>query len=298
MSVSSRDALRHPMLSYVHAFHAGNHADVLKHTVLTAILTRLASKAKPLRYIETHAGAGGYDLRSSAAQKNREYESGIARVLEAGAAPVAVERLVALVNAYNRDGALRYYPGSPELASAILRPDDDLYLFELHGAQHRALTRRLEANRRVTVLREDGLRGCIGLVPPPTRRGLLFVDPSYEVENEHERVAATLANAHRRFATGVQAVWYPVIERRWVERFERMLRARLRARMALYELSVQPDARGRGLAGSGMIVVNPPWTLDDEMGEALPWLARTLGARDGSYRLVAAEETQRSTGAT
>ena len=286
------------MLSYVHAFHAGNHADVLKHTVLTGILAKLVSKAKPLRYVETHAGAGGYDLRSSAAQKNREYETGIARVLAARDAPVAVGRLVRLVHAYNRNATLRYYPGSPQLASAILRPDDDLYLFELHGAEHAALTRRLKGDHRVTVLREDGLQGCIGLVPPPTRRGLLFVDPSYEVENEHERVAAALANAHRRFATGVQAVWYPVIERRWVERFERTLRARLPARMALYELSVQPDARGCGLTGSGMIVVNPPWTLDDEMREALPWLARALGARDGSYRLIAAEETQRSTGAT
>jgi 23S rRNA (adenine2030-N6)-methyltransferase len=278
------------MLSYLHGFHAGNHADVLKHVVLVSILTRLVSKTKPLRYIETHAGAGGYDLRSTAARKNREYEGGIGRVLVAEGAPLAVARLVDLVRGFNRGPALHYYPGSPELAGTILRASDRLYLFELHGAEHAALTRKLGADPRVTAPREDGLRGCIGLLPPPERRGLLLIDPSYEVKDEHERVVAALANAHRRFATGVYAVWYPVIDRRWVGRFEHAVRTRIGARIALYELCVEADGRGRGLTGSGMIVVNPPWTLDGEMRAALPWLDETLGPGDGSHRFVPAEE--------
>jgi 23S rRNA (adenine2030-N6)-methyltransferase len=279
------------MLSYLHGFHAGNHADVLKHVVLVSILTRLVEKTKPLRYIETHAGAGRYDLRSAAAQKNREYENGIGRVIAVDDAPTAVARLVGLVRGFNRGSALHYYPGSPRLASSILRASDRLYLFELHGAEHAALTRELGADRRVTAQREDGLRGCIGLVPPPERRALLFVDPSYEVKDEHERVIKALANAHRRFATGVYAVWYPVIDRRWVGRFERAVRTQLGARIALYELCVQADGHARGLTGSGMIVANPPWTLDDEMRAALPWLAETLGTDDASHRFVPADET-------
>ena len=147
------------MLSYLHGFHAGNPADVLKHVVLVATLTHLVGKAKPLRYVETHAGAGGYDLRAAAAQKNREYEDGIGRVLEAVDPPVAVARLVERVRDRNRDGTLVYYPGSPLLASAILRRHDRLYLFELHSREHAALSHTLGADERVTVLREDGLQG-------------------------------------------------------------------------------------------------------------------------------------------
>jgi 23S rRNA (adenine2030-N6)-methyltransferase len=291
MPVSLPDARYAVMLSYLHGFHAGNHADVLKHVVLVSILTRLIEKTKPVRYIETHAGAGGYDLRSAAAQKNREYANGIGRLIDVDDAPAAVARLVDLVRLYNRGLALHYYPGSPQLVSSILRANDRLYLFELHGAEHAALTRKLGADRRVTALREDGLRGCIGLVPPPERRALLFVDPSYEVKDEHERVVAALTNAHRRFATGVYAVWYPVIDRRWVGRLERAVRAQLGTRIALYELCVQGDGHGRGLTGSGMIVVNPPWTLDDDMRAALPWLAEILAIDDGSHRLVPAAES-------
>ena len=172
------------MLSYLHAYHAGSHADVLKHVVLLAILAQLTAKDKPLRYIETHAGAGGYSLRSREARKNREYETGIAKLWDAPSPPAPVAALIALVRGYNGDGApLARYPGSPWLARERLRPGDSAYFFELHPAEHRALAQAFGADRRVTVLRQDGLTGAIGLVPPPERRALVFVDPSYEVEN-------------------------------------------------------------------------------------------------------------------
>jgi 23S rRNA (adenine2030-N6)-methyltransferase len=276
------------MLSYLHEFHAGNHADALKHVTLLAVLSRLKAKAKPLRYIETHAGAGGYDLRSSAAQKNREFEGGIGRVWNADAAPAPVARWLELVRRYNGGAAkIARYPGSPWLARELLDQDDSMFLFELHPAEHRALDQQLAADRRVNVLREDGLAGCVGLVPPPERRGLVFVDPSYEVADESAKVLDALVKAHRRFATGTYAIWYPVIERRWVQRFERAVRDLAIGPIDLYELGVAPDGRARGLTGSGVLVVNPPWRLRDEMRDALPWLERELGVDDGgTHRII------------
>jgi 23S rRNA (adenine2030-N6)-methyltransferase len=275
------------MLSYLHGYHAGNHADVLKHTVLTALLARLITKTKPLRYVETHAGAGGYDLRAPAAQRNREHESGVGMLWDASDAPAAVARWLALVRRFNGSGPLTRYPGSPWLARESLRPNDDLFLFELHPAEHRALKKACASDARAKVLREDGLTACIGLVPPPSKRALVFVDPSYELRDEHRDVVDAIEKLHKRFATGVFAIWYPVIERRWVDRYERALRAAGIAALSTYELNVARERRERGLVGSGMFIVNAPWQLDDELGEALPWLAQRLGVeREASYRIV------------
>lgn len=271
------------MLSYLHAFHAGNHADVLKHVVLVALLDTLTAKGKPLRYVETHAGAGGYDLRAPPAQRNREHEHGVGRIWGARGAPAAVARWLELVREHNAGAAEPgRYPGSPWFARRLLRDGDSIFLFELHPAEHRLLERACAEDPRVRVQRADGLRGCTGLVPPPERRGLVFVDPSYETADEHRLVIDALAKAHRRFATGVYAVWYPVIERRWVERFERAIRAAGLEPLHRYELTVAPDAHGRGLTGSGMLVVNPPWKLGDTVAAALPWLADRLGASGGA----------------
>ncbi len=144
----------------------------------------------------------------------------------------------------------------------------------------------LGADRRVTVLRTNGLEGCVGLVPPPERRGLVLIDPSYEVRDEHTQVVDALAKAHRRFSTGTFAIWYPVLERRWVQRFERAIRSTAIGPVDLYELCVAPDGHGRGLTGSGMIVVNPPWKVREEIALALPWLAQELGGDRASQRAV------------
>jgi 23S rRNA (adenine2030-N6)-methyltransferase len=272
------------MLSYLHGFHAGNHADVLKHTVLTAILARLVAKPAPLRYIDTHAGAGAYDLNAAAAQRNREHEAGVGKLWGATDTPTAVTRLLTLVKRLNPGATLNRYPGSPWLARECLRPNDSLYLFELHPTEQRTLQRSCAQDRRVKVSCADGLAGCIGLVPPPERRGLLLIDPSYELRNEHQRVIAALGKAHRRFANGVTAIWYPVIDWRWVDHFERALRATGIAPIAQYELCVAAEGPDRHLIGSGMFIVNPPWQLDDELQAALPWLAKKLGEGDGSYR--------------
>jgi len=280
------------MLSYLHGYHAGNHADVLKHTVLTALLARLIAKEKPLRYIDTHAGAGAYDLRTGAAQRNREHETGVGKVWTAGDAPPAVARWLALAQRFNGTGALKRYPGSPWLASESLRRIDDLFLFELHPAEHRALKRAYDADRRTTVLREDGLAASIGLVPPPSKRALTFIDPSYELRDEHRDVVDAVVKMHKRFATGVVAIWYPVIERRWVERYERALRAAGIPNVATFELCVARERPDGGLVGSGVFVINPPWQLDDDLAAALPWLAERLALDDGaSYRADPSDAT-------
>ncbi|HEY3517586.1 MAG TPA: 23S rRNA (adenine(2030)-N(6))-methyltransferase RlmJ, partial [Gammaproteobacteria bacterium] len=179
-------------------------------------------------------------------------------------------------------------PGSPWLARETLRPGDDVFLFELLAAEHRALKSACASDRRVKVLREDGLTACIGLVPPPSKRAVVFIDPSYELRNEHRDVIDAIEKLHKRFATGTFAMWYPVIERRWVERYERALRATGIAAISVYELNVARERREGGLVGSGMFIVNAPWQLDDELGEALPWLAQRLGVdREASYRIVA-----------
>jgi 23S rRNA (adenine2030-N6)-methyltransferase len=273
------------MLSYLHGYHAGNHADVLKHTVLAALLARLIGKLKPLRYIDTHAGAGAYDLRAPAAQRNKEHLGGVGKLWDATDVPPAVERWRSLAQRFNGGDALRRYPGSPWFASALLRPIDDLFLFERHPAEHRALQQAFGSDRRVKVLRDDGLSASIGLVPPPSKRALTLIDPSYELRDEHRLVIDYLRKVHARFATGVVAIWYPVIERRAVERYERALRAAGIGGVATYELTVAAERRGGGLVGSGMFIVNPPWQLDEELAEALPWLAERLAVDAGaSYR--------------
>lgn len=280
------------MLSYQHGYHAGNHADVLKHVVLLELLCRLTAKEKPLRYIETHAGAGSYALTSGPAQKNREFESGIARLLTAEAAagmPEAVGRLVERVRAANRAAApLSRYPGSPALARAMLRPEDSIFLFERHPAEHGKLAAAMRGDPRITVRHDDGLSGCLGLVPPPERRGLVFVDPAYERSDEHVAVLDVVTKVHRRFPTGVLAVWYPVVERRWVARFHAGFAKTGVRRARVYELGIVPDGARRGLTGSGMIVVNTPWRSEAALLPALRWLvARLEETRSaGAYRAV------------
>lgn len=273
------------MLSYRHGFHAGNFADVLKHTVLLAVLDHLGRKPKPLAYIDTHAGAGSYDLRSEFAQKKREYESGIGRLWDVVGAPLAVARYLECVRSGNAGGALERYPGSPAIARQLLTAADRLILFERHANEADALRGWAAGDRRLTVREEDGFAGCIGLLPPPSRRALLLMDPAYEIKSDYEQVVKTLAVAHRRFATGVYMIWYPVVERVRVERMLAAIKATGIRRVQRFELGLQADREGFGMTASGVVVINPPFVLEGQMAQALPWLAECLGeAGEGSFR--------------
>lgn len=272
------------MLSYRHGFHAGNFSDVLKHTLLLAVLEHLGRKPKPLVYIDTHAGAGSYDLGSDFAQKKREYESGIGRLWDVIDAPVAVARYIECVRSDNAGGDLECYPGSPAIARHLLTEADRLILFERHGNEADALRVWAVGDRRVTVREEDGFAGCIGLLPPPGRRALLLMDPAYEVKSDYEQVVKTLAAAHRRFATGVYMLWYPVVERIRVERMLAALVATGIRRVQRFELGIKAERDGFGMTASGVVVINPPFVLEAQMAEALPWLADRLAeSGQGSF---------------
>lgn len=275
------------MLAYRHAYHAGNHADVLKHLVLVQVLRYMALKDKPYRFVDTHAGAGGYSLEGRYAQKKGEYAQGIGRLWERSDLPPALADLVALVRRFNPEGRLSQYPGSPALAHMLRRPGDQLRLFELHPTDHRILNAYLGQQKGVEVHHADGFSGLKGQLPPTSRRGVVLLDPSYETNGDYTRLIATLRDALQRFAEGVYLVWYPQVTKVEAAELPRRLQALAGKRWLHARLTVaRPDAQGFGLAGSGMFVINPPHTLHDTLAACLPYLCEHLAQIEGaSHRL-------------
>ncbi|MGE0313514.1 MAG: 23S rRNA (adenine(2030)-N(6))-methyltransferase RlmJ [Lautropia sp.] len=275
------------MLSYRHGFHAGNHADVLKHFVLVRVLRHLAAKARGFSYIDTHAGAGRYRLTDAAALKNAEFESGIARLSSADDVPAPLDDLLGQVRAYNLAqhgdaGRLQGYPGSPQLALQLLREQDRIRCFERHTTEIGVLQANLAgAPRRATAVLADGFDALRSVLPPPTRRGVVLIDPSYEDKRDYARVCEALADALTRFATGTYLVWYPLVQRREAVRLPGALRRLPVGDWLDVSLTVRAPAEdGYGLHGSGVFAINPPWTLAAELRAVMPWLARRL-AQDG-----------------
>lgn len=266
------------MLSYRHAFHAGNHADVLKHTILVHLLRYLTQKDKPLWFVDTHAGAAIYALDEGYATKNAEYDSGIARLWARADLPPALADYVGEVRALNADGVLRRYPGSPQLALQLLRKQDRLRMFELHSTESKALQQYFrDDGPRALAYAGDGFAGLQAVLPPPSRRALVLIDPSYEDKNDYRYVLAALRDAHKRFAAGVYAVWYPQVQRRESRQFPEQLKQLQHKDWLHVTLTVkQPVAGGYGLHGSGMFILNPPWLLPQALDLALPYLARVL----------------------
>lgn len=269
------------MLSYRHSFHAGNFADVLKHIVLVEILEHLAKKDNAFDYIDTHAGEGLYDLTSVQAEKLREYTTGIDK-LKPDEWP-ELERYFDVLQAYNVTDARRYYPGSPKIALALMRAQDKARLFEMHPTDFGLLQKNMASDRRVKVMREDGLKGLLALLPPLSRRALILIDPSYELKNEFAQVSATIVQAYKKFAGGIYAIWYPVVARQPVERMEHALKVSGIKKIQRFELAIKADTEGRGMTAAGMIVINPPWTLMDKMSSLLPRLVEVLSTDNAAY---------------
>jgi 23S rRNA (adenine2030-N6)-methyltransferase len=269
------------MLSYRHAYHAGNFADVMKHTVLVQLLQYLTRKTTPVCYIETHAGAGAYDLQSTFATKTGEYQEGIGLFWNDASLPGAMQTYLELVRAVNPNGKLRRYPGSPVIAQRLLRTYDRLELYELHTSDFPLLENEFRGARRVRCHKADGLRAAIAMVPPIEKRALVFIDPSYEVKDEYQRVFETLQAMHRRFATGIYALWYPVIDRRMVDSIRHSFEESGIRHVLNLELLIEPDDRGPGMRGCGVVIANPPWTMKAGAQPVLSRLAERLG-RNGS----------------
>ena len=275
------------MLAYRHAFHAGNHADVLKHITLLLVLRYMNQKDKSYRMIDTHAGAGGYSLEGQYAQKKGEYLQGVARLWERDDLPEAVADYMALVRQFNPDGQLEQYPGSPAIAQMMLRSQDQLRLFERHPTDHRILEAYLGGVRGAEVKDTDGFEGLKGQVPPSSRRAVVLMDPSYEGHGDYPKVIASLREAILRFPEGVYMVWYPQVSKLEAAQLPRRLeglapKGWLHARLTVQ----QPDSQGFGLAGSGMFILNPPYTLHAQLLEVLPYLTEVLGQYDGANYLL------------
>jgi len=274
------------LFSYRHAFHAGNHADVLKHALLVHTLDYLNRKDTPYWVVDTHAGAGLYALDSDWAAKNAEFADGIGRLWQRDDLPPLLADYVARIRQYNPDGRLRHYPGSPWLTLDALRERDRLRLFEMHPTESDVLVANLErlgktALRQTTIYAADGFEGMKALLPPPPRRGLVLIDPSYEDKQDYKRALNAVKEGLKRFATGTYAVWYPLVQRREVGDLARHLENLPVKSWVHASLAVRkPAADGFGLHGSAMFVANPPWTLHAALQEALPFLARELAQDD------------------
>lgn len=269
------------MLSYRHAFHAGNFADVFKHLVLVKSLEYLLQKPGALLYIDTHAGTGSYPLNSAMSRKTNEYAQG-AGALRLAQLPEDFARYGELIERYGKRGV---YPGSPLIAADLLREQDRLRLFELHPTDYPKLAQLFARDRRVRCEQGDGHHALKSLLPAPQKRALVLMDPAYEVKREYQTVVDSLLAGYKRMANATYLLWYPVVQRDWINRLINRLRTSNMQDIWQFELGMQPDNRGQGMTASGMIAINPPWILPRQMDELLPVLQQQLAPQQGFYRI-------------
>jgi 23S rRNA (adenine2030-N6)-methyltransferase len=284
------------MFSYRHAFHAGSHADILKHLTLIHLVEYLQEKPGALTIIDTHAGAGIYSLKDGYAAVSKEAEGGIFKLLQfievGNLTAQSVKKYVELVQAENVEGELATYPGSPFILARLLRPQDRLKLFELHPKEIDILrhnVRELKQAKQIDVYAEDSFARLKGLLPPPSRRGLVLIDPSYEDKQDYRYLEVALEEALQRFATGCYAIWYPILSRResaaLPDRMNKIAASHKRSWLHT-ELRVENVPGERRLQASGMFIINPPWTLEKYLAEALPTLTKALGVDGGAQFLL------------
>ena len=271
-------------MNYRHSYHAGNVADVLKHAVLCRLLTYLKRKDKAFRVLDTHAGIGLYDMGGTEATKTQEWWQGIKRVMETPASPSVAPLLspyLEAVRALNPDGELRFYPGSPMLIKMLLRPQDRLSAIELHPEDYQLLRENFEGDHQVRITNLNGWLALGAHVPFKERRGLVLVDPPFEKEGEYERLVDGLKHAHQRFATGMFCLWYPLTANAPIAAFHDLLTSLKLPDMLTLELSVKA-ADAAGMTGCGLVIVNPPYTLEEEMQALMPFLCATLAQEKGA----------------
>lgn len=270
------------MLSYRHSFHSGNFADVVKHIVLVEILDHLTQKETPFEYIDTHSGAGLFNLQSSDAQKLQEHTNGIGKLSPADFPELS--RYFEVIKSVNLTNDLDFYPGSPVIAKYFLRRQDRAWLFELHPKDYELLRNNMGNNRRIKVKNQDGFEGLNAILPPTSRRGMVLIDPSYEIKSDYAMIVKNLAKAHNKFNYGTYAIWYPVVERQTIDILERNIIKTGIKNIQRFELGISADSDERGMTASGMIVINPPWKLFDKMSNLLPKLSKHLGEEGGFFK--------------
>jgi len=268
-------------MNYRHGYHAGSYTDVVKHVVLTALITSLAKKETPFCYIDTHAGRGYYDLYSNSAQKTNEFKGGIEKIIQAANPPSLIKTYLHCVHEVNNKltqsgySSLRYYPGSPMIARMLARAHERIIACELHPEEYQALKTTFANDKQVAVHHQDGFQGLKAFLPPHERRGLVLIDPPYEDPDEFTRIAHALPAALKRWETGMYAIWYPIKEKYQVERFYKTLTTTIQKPILAIELTIYPDLPNH-LNGCGMVVINPPWQLDATLNDTLPWAWNAL----------------------
>jgi 23S rRNA (adenine2030-N6)-methyltransferase len=272
-------------MNYRHAFHAGNHADVLKHYVLSSIIRLLSRKEAPFAYIDSHAGVGLYDLQGDQASRTGEYLEGISRLWEAEDVPAALGDYLNILRRMNKDGVLRHYPGSPELARRLARDQDHLQFNEKHPEDGALLKENMARDPRVAVHRGEGWHVARALLPTREKRMLMLIDPPFEQADELKRCVESLNEAIGRMRQAIVAIWYPIKDERQLKRFYSDLEKSSAPKLLRVELFVHPTDDAQRLNGSGLVISNPPWGLEDELREVLPWLANLLGQTQGGWRL-------------
>lgn len=275
------------MLSYRHAFHAGNFADVLKHSVLTLVLEYMTRKDKGFYYIDSHSGAGMYQLVDEYAQKTGEYKDGIAKLIDNSDLPEALQTYIDLVNEINREnkGELALYPGSPGIARQFTRRQDSAHLFELHPTDIEHLKTYSQRWNKSHVKQSDGYQGVLGLVPPPSRRGVVLIDPPYELKEDYLKAVRTIVNAYKKFATGTYILWYPVVKRELVEQMQNAFTQSNVRNVLQVEYCQKADTQEYGMTGTGLFIVNPPWQLTQQLKEILPYMKQYLGDHETNFSL-------------
>lgn len=271
-------------MNYRHSYHAGNFADVLKHIILARCLTHLKAKDTPFRVIDTHAGIGFYDLKGEAASKTGEWHDGIGRVLKAEM-PLAIRELLApfldAVKALQAFKGRDAYPGSPELSRQLTRAEDRMIFVEKHPQDARKLAENFNFDGRAKILELDGYTALKACVPPKERRGIVLIDPPYEERDEFSTMVQAFAAAYRKWPTGMYLLWYPVKNFEETKRFLVDLAEAGIPKILRAELRVKRMSSTGGLSGTGMIIVNPPWRLSDELEKLMPWLDALLKQDDG-----------------
>lgn len=264
------------MLSYRHSFHAGNFADVLKHITQCLIIKYLQQKPKAFVYFDTHAGAGRYNLTHNTSTKTGEYLGGISLLWHKENVPDLIKLYLGAIKTINQTGKLLYYPGSPLLASLLFDRFTRLELSELHPTDFTLLKQEFSKNKKANIIQQDGFKNLLAKLPPIQRRGLILIDPPYELKTEYDDVINSIKKACKQFSTGIYAIWYPVVSRHQIERFCTKFKNSSIRNILRIEINVKADTNEFGMTGSGMIIINPPWTLESQMKELLPWLTKEL----------------------
>lgn len=264
-------------MNYRHSYHAGNFADVFKHVILVELILALQHKPKAFCYLDTHAGAGYYDLATETAQKTREFESGISKLWQQQAVPDYLNHYWSLITTANQQQTqLRYYPGSPRMVRPLLRAEDRMVLTELHPEEAAELKREFRGDKQVAVHQLDGYQALKAFLPPSERRGLVFMDPPFEQTDEFDRIVAQVAMALTRWSSGIYAIWFPIKDRQRVTKFYQALANSSGKPVLLAEFAIFPEDSPVGLNACGMVIINPPWQIEAKLTVVLQTLWQIL----------------------